>query len=132
MGIRGMRMVSAFGLASGRGIGVGNKAVPFSDSVTSRMALGRKTMKGKGSREERETIINFNEHDGNASVWTASEPIYRRLLRLGYEPIEDKERSATFELPKKHIRLPRPPRKLSETHKVKIRGRFGLGIQSGD
>jgi len=89
-------------------------------------------MKGKGPRDERETIINFNEQDEKASIWTASEPIYRRLRRLGYDPVKDDERSALFELPKKHIRLPRPPRKLSEMHKAKICARFRSGNQSGD
>jgi hypothetical protein len=89
-------------------------------------------MTGKGHREERETIINFNEQDEKATIWTASEPIYRRLIRLGYEPVEDNERSATFELPKKHIRLPRPPRKLRDSHKAKIFARLRSATQSGD
>jgi hypothetical protein len=63
-----------------------------------------------GPRFERETIINFNEADETASVWTASESIYRRLLKLGYEPREDGERHAAFEMPKKDIKLPRPKR----------------------
>lgn len=57
-------------------------------------------LKGKGPKLERETIINFNEVESNASIWSASEPIYRKLLKLGYTP---SDRSATFQVPKKLI-----------------------------
>ena len=41
-------------------------------------------MKGKGPRIERETVIGFNHEEDTASIWTASEVIYRRLVkRLG-------------------------------------------------
>lgn len=41
-------------------------------------------MKGKGPKRERETIINFNEDDETATVWTASGSVYNKLLkRLG-------------------------------------------------
>ncbi len=49
-------------------------------------------MKGKGPRSERETIINFNEEDETASIWTASEPVYRRFMKLGYQPVSESER----------------------------------------
>ena len=68
-------------------------------------------MKGKGPKHERETIISFNEAEDSATVWTASEVVYRRLRRLGYFPIEDRERSASFEVPKNEVRLPRPKAK---------------------
>ena len=58
-------------------------------------------LKGKGPKLERETIINFNEVESNASIWSASEPIYRKLLKLGYTPSEESDRSATFQVPKK-------------------------------
>ena len=35
-------------------------------------------MTPKGPRSERETIINFNEEDDMVSIWTASQPLYRR------------------------------------------------------
>ncbi len=65
-------------------------------------------MKGKGIKQERETIIAFNEADPSASVWTASESVYRRLKKQGYEPVEDTERSATFEIPKKCVSIRKP------------------------
>jgi len=62
-------------------------------------------MKGKGPRRERETIISFNEEEETAHVWTASESVYRRLKKQGYEPVEDTERSARFEVPKKCVSI---------------------------
>ena len=66
-------------------------------------------MKGKGPRSERETIINFNEEDETASIWTASEPVYRKLMkRLGSQYLtEDDERHAVFTFPRQLISLPR-------------------------
>ena len=76
-------------------------------------------MKGKGPRDERETIINFNEAEPYASIWTASQPIYRKLLKVGYEPIEGSDRSATFEVPKRLVSV-RNPRKISDAHCTKL------------
>ena len=66
-------------------------------------------MKASGPRNERETIILFNEEDEYASLWTASEPVYRGLMkRLGSEYlIEDGERHASFSFPRKWLNLPR-------------------------
>jgi hypothetical protein len=79
-------------------------------------------MQAKGPKHERETIIRFDEADATASIWTASETVYRRLIKLGYQPSRDNERSATFEIPKRDIRLPRPSRrpKMSEEHKRRL------------
>ena len=57
-------------------------------------------MKGKGPKDERETIIIFNEEEQTASMWTASEAVYRRLKKAGYVPAQDNERSASFEIPR--------------------------------
>ncbi len=76
-------------------------------------------MTGKGPRIERETVINFNEVDPNASVWTASESMYHRMKKAGYQPIEDNERSATFEIPKKLVAI-RKPRKLSQLQRKNL------------
>lgn len=66
-------------------------------------------MKGDGIRQERETIVNFNEEDEMATIWTASDVVYRRLIkRLGVNCLfEDEERHAIFEVPKGWINLPR-------------------------
>jgi hypothetical protein len=76
-------------------------------------------MRGKGPRDERETIINFNKAEPYAAIWTASEPMYRKLLKLGYEPIEGSDRSATFEVPKRLVSV-RKPRKISEPQRTRL------------
>src|SRR5262249_10331970 len=70
-------------------------------------------MKAKGLRQERETIINFNDAEDSASVWTASQKVYGALKRVGYNPVTDDDRSARFEISKADVRLPRPKRKLT-------------------
>ncbi len=65
-------------------------------------------MKGKGPRYERETSITFNEEDETAQIWTFSEPMYRKLIKMGYCPSEDNERSASFEVPKKCVSIRKP------------------------
>lgn len=53
-------------------------------------------MKGKEPRQERETTITFNEVEDTASIWTSSESMYRKLKKLGFYPVEDRDRSAPF------------------------------------
>jgi len=62
-------------------------------------------MRGKGPKIECETIIRFGEASPTAEVWTASEPIYRKLLKQRHVPKEDGERSATFEVPKRSVTI---------------------------
>ena len=85
-------------------------------------------MKGMGPRYERETIINFNEADETASIWTASESVCRQMMKRGYQQREDGERHAVFEMPKRDIRLPRPKRtrKVSPEQAARLKqARFG-------
>ncbi len=65
-------------------------------------------MKAKGPRQERETTITYNEVEDTASIWTASEPMYRKLKKLGFYPVEDRDRSATFKIPKKCVSVKKP------------------------
>jgi len=93
-------------------------------------------MKGKGPRIERETLINFNEVEETAWVWTASETVYKRLLkRLGRVYLtEDAERHAEFKFPKQFITLPRTKAKrvLNPTHKARLMaGRSQIVRQKG-
>jgi hypothetical protein len=85
-------------------------------------------MKGKGPKSERETIINFNEEDDTASIWTASDAVYRRLMkRLGRQYlIEDGERHAVFTFPKELISLPRVKAKrvLTDAQKAQMASRM--------
>lgn len=80
-------------------------------------------MNAKGPREERETVITFNEAGDTASIWTASEAVYRQLVKRGYQPFEDGDRHARFEVAKREVKLPRPKRKLSETERERLRNR---------
>jgi antibiotic biosynthesis monooxygenase (ABM) superfamily enzyme len=70
-------------------------------------------MRGKGPRIERETIIRFDEVSPTAEIWTASEPFYRKLLKEGYVPKADSDRSASFDVPKRSVVI-RKQRSLSE------------------
>jgi hypothetical protein len=99
-------------------------------------------MKGNGPRNERETIINFKEDDETASVWTASEIVYRRLLkRLGPDYLtEDAERHAVFSFSRNFIDLPRAKAKraLDPAHRSKLVARMaearklsGAGSKNG-
>ena len=66
-------------------------------------------MKGHGPKHERETIIRFDDESDKAEIWTAGEPVYRRLLkRLGRAYLtEDGERHAVFTFPAEFLQLPR-------------------------
>jgi hypothetical protein len=85
-------------------------------------------MKPNGPRSERETIINFNEEDETASIWTASDVVYRRLMkRLGRQYLtEDGERHAVFRFPKELISLPRAKAKrvLTEAQRAQMASRM--------
>jgi hypothetical protein len=85
-------------------------------------------MTPKGPRSERETIINFNEEDETASIWTASETVYRRLMkRLGRQYLtENGERHAVFTFPKELISLPRAKvkRVLTEAQRAQMASRM--------
>ena len=39
------------------------------------------------SRYERESIISFNEADNKVCIYTASEPVRNKLLKLGFKPV---------------------------------------------
>jgi hypothetical protein len=85
--------------------------------------MRRWVMNGKGQKFERETVITFNETESSASVWTASETVYRRLKNLGYVPTQDNERSAVFEVPKAVVRVlkPRVKRELTERQREALK-----------
>ena len=78
-------------------------------------------MTPKGPRSERETVINFNEEEETATIWRASEVVYRRLMKLGYMPSQDNERSAVLEIPKRDVKLPRPKRAVSDAQRERLR-----------
>jgi len=91
-------------------------------------------MRGKGPRQERETTITFNEVEDTASIWTASEPMYRKLKKLGFYPVEDRDRSATFKIPKKCVSFRRVMvRSEKQREAMRKRGKaLGNGVFSSD
>ena len=91
-------------------------------------------MEGKGQRFERETVITFNEEEAEAAIWTASETIYRRLIkRLGRAYLaEDSERHAVFKFPKEFISLPRlkAQKSLTPTQRAELASRLSRSPQN--
>jgi hypothetical protein len=77
-------------------------------------------MQGRGIRKERETIVNFNEEDATATIWTASAVVYKRLLkRLGRTYVtEDGDRHAVFTFPKRLARLPIASKPMSKAQQA--------------
>jgi hypothetical protein len=93
-----------------------------------------KAMKGKGPRSERETIIRFDQDSETASIWTASEVVYRRLMKpLGRQYLtEDGERHAVFTFSKELISLPRAKAKrvLTEAQRAQMASRMSQTRQN--
>lgn len=95
-------------------------------------------MKGDGPKRERETIIRFDSEDDNASVWTSSETVHRRLMkRLGQSCLTlDGKRHSIWEFPKKLIKLPilrkaPDPRTLAQQNVAKMLGSRRTKGQTG-
>ena len=95
-------------------------------------------MKANGPKNERETIIRYNEDEEHADIWTASNSTYKKLRNAGYEPIEDNQRSAVFRIPKNCVSLRKSKaisekrRKALEQARSRVRPRSeqnGLSVQ---
>ena len=78
----------------------------------------------KLSNIEKETVINFNEAERTASIYTHNEALKRQLLRLCQTHPEQVRQTAdnrrgglTFELPKKWLKVS-PPRVLSPAQRA--------------
>ena len=66
------------------------------------------------SRAERETIINFNEGEDTAYIYTCNQRWMRQLEKYGFKAdreyaIKGRVYAKEFEVPKELIRIPRPP-----------------------
>lgn len=74
------------------------------------------------AREERETIINFNEGEPLANIFTYSQAWQRHLeKRLGLKPVMDNGCGGKeYEIDKKRIKPPRAPLKLSAERRAKL------------
>jgi hypothetical protein len=82
------------------------------------------------SAYERETIINFNEGEDTAYIFTYSKPWHRHLEGLGLKPTHDNGFGGKdCELPKKWVKLPRKPRRVSEQTKARLAAQ-GKALQS--
>jgi len=81
-------------------------------------------MKPRLSLVERETIINFNEGEDNASIFTYNKTWQKHLEKtLGLKPVWDNGSSGKeYLISKKRIRPPRVPRvvKLSVEQRAEI------------
>lgn len=64
------------------------------------------------TKYEMETIINFNEEDGMATVYTHNKSLIRKLAGFHVKETDRIEDAVTFVVPKEWIRI-RPPRKLN-------------------
>lgn len=76
-------------------------------------------MQADGPKHERETIIRFDEETDNVEIWTASQGIYRKCLKLGFDCFEDDERHAIFRTNAKNIRLVRGIRLTEDQRRAK-------------
>ena len=83
------------------------------------------------TRYEMETIINFNEEEATASVYTHNKALIRRLDKLAQERPEDCRRGKTssggksvdYIIPKGWIRI-NPSRQLSEEQRAVLAERM--------
>jgi len=73
------------------------------------------------TREEKETIINFNEGDPMVNVFTCNERWQRRMKQMGIEPIRTEGKAGEYEFPKKWLRLPVKPPQLTQEERQRRR-----------
>jgi hypothetical protein len=87
-------------------------------------------MTPKGPRSERETVINFNEEEETATIWTASGPVDKRFRKLGLEIIEEGDRHTVFRCLKSQVKVQRlrvlSPQQLEAAREKAKRMRRGL------
>ena len=92
-------------------------------------------MTAKGPRSERETVINFNEEEETATIWTASSPMDKRFGKLGLEVIEEGDRHTVFKCLKSQVKVRRPrvlsPQQLEAAKEKAKRMRRGLNTGNG-
>jgi len=67
-------------------------------------------------KSEKETIINFNQAERTAYVFTYDRAIQEHMeKKLGLKPTsKNSQGGRSYELPKKQIPLPRKPKKMSK------------------
>ena len=74
---------------------------------------------------EKETIVNYNESEDTATVYTCSPSLIRKLKKLGYSIVSEDKASFTFKCPKRCISFRSPKKRqskpMSEETKEKIK-----------
>ncbi len=84
----------------------------------------------KLSKEEKETIINFNEENDTATVYSCDQKVWNKCEKNGYKLIDtclDSDGnviSKSYETDKKQISF-RRPRILSDEYRVLLKERVG-------
>jgi hypothetical protein len=86
-------------------------------------------MRPNGPRSERETVINFNEEEETATIWTASGSMDRRLRKLGLEVIEEGDRHTVFKCLKSQVKI-RRLKVFSADYKASLSNRMRLARQT--
>lgn len=77
------------------------------------------------TRLEQETIVNFNNEEANAEVYTCSQSVMRKLDKLcikfpdNYKLIKEDEYSKTYSTSKKNIKF-KSPRILTDEQREKL------------
>jgi hypothetical protein len=91
---------------------------------------------GNITNYERETIINYNDEEKEASVYTLNKSLIRRLDGLCQKNPDifkctktQSDGSKEYEFPKKYVSI-RAPKILSEEQKLKCKERFMKKINS--
>lgn len=73
------------------------------------------------TKQEQETIINFNQKEDIAYIYTCSKAWMTHLeKKLNLIPTQINPCARTYECPKAWIRKPQRPRKLSDEQKAKL------------
>lgn len=82
---------------------------PKDKPVTRRKPIKQEGLKFCGTPYERETLITFDAKSDLAHIWTASNIIYKRLLKRLGAPTKIGSRHAEYIIPKCLVRLPKKP-----------------------
>ncbi len=78
-------------------------------------------MQVKLTREEKETVVNFNEDEPMINVFTYNKLWQRRIMEMGLKPIRREGQAKEYEFPKKWLRLPVKPRQLTTDERERRR-----------
>ena len=77
------------------------------------------------TRQEQETIINFNQEEAIAYIYTCSKAWIRHFEKvLGLKPTKIHSYAREYECPKTWIKKPRKTRKLSEQQRQRLSQRL--------